>query len=68
MLDNEREISARKYCKYGTELQIVGTPAPMTHNFSKWHVTVKVYAPGWRVIKKKTNKKTYRRTSIILYH
>ena len=34
-----------------SELQIVGAPAPMTHNFSKWHVTVKVYAPGWRVIK-----------------
>ena len=33
------------------ELQIVGAPAPMTHNFSKWRVTVKVYAPGWRVIK-----------------
>ena len=23
----------------------------MTHNFSKWRVTVKVRAPGWRVIK-----------------
>ena len=23
----------------------------MTHNFSKWRVTVKVYAPGWRIIK-----------------
>ena len=34
-----------------TELQIVGAPAPMTQNFSKWRVTVKVYAPGWRVIK-----------------
>ena len=34
-----------------TELQIVGAPAPMTHNFLKWRVTVKVYAPGWRVIK-----------------
>ena len=32
------------------ELQIVGAPAPMTHNFSKWRVTVKVYASGWRVI------------------
>ena len=27
------------------ELQIVGVPAPMMHNFSKWRVTVKVYAP-----------------------
>ena len=36
-----------------TELQIVGAPAPKTHNFSKWRVTVKVYAPGWRVIKMK---------------
>ena len=35
----------------GSELQIVGAPAPMTHNFSKWRVTGKVYAPGWRVIK-----------------
>ena len=34
-----------------SELQIVGAPAPVTHNFSKWRVTVKVYAPGWRVIK-----------------
>ena len=34
-----------------TELEIVGAPAPMTHNFSKWRVTVKVYAPGWRVVK-----------------
>ena len=33
------------------ELQIVGVPAPMRHNFSKWHITVKVHAPGWRVIK-----------------
>ena len=33
------------------EHQIVGTPTPMTHNFSKWRVTVKVYAPGWRIIK-----------------
>ena len=34
-----------------SELQIVGAPAPMTHNFSKWHATVKVHAPGWHVIK-----------------
>ena len=33
------------------ELQIVGTPAPVTHNFSKWRIAVKVYAPDWRVIK-----------------
>ena len=35
------------------ELQIVGVPTPLTHNFSKWRVTVKVYAPGWRIIKVK---------------
>ena len=46
-------------CAHVSELQIVSAPAPMTHNFSKWRVTVQVYAPGWRVIKilkKLTNK------------
>ena len=37
--------------KQSAELQIVSAPEPMTRNFSKWRVTVKVYAPGWRVIK-----------------
>ena len=36
-----------------SELQTVGVPAPMTHNFSKWRVTFNVYAPGWHVIKMK---------------
>ena len=39
------------FCLSHVELQVVGAPAPMTHNFSKWHVTVKVYAPGWCIIK-----------------
>ena len=38
------------FCEGEAELQIVGVPAPVTYNFSKWRETVKMYAPGWRVI------------------
>ena len=37
-----------------TELPIVGAPAPMTHNFSKWRVTAKMNAPARRRVIKIT--------------